>query len=120
MPAPPDGASLARAESGPTFDPLRRGPVMPGSGTVSLSSGVSAYILKERRELLLRLRGQTSKPRAFAEFSWIVPRLLGLWDDLRPWETRLYWWSFGAFAEKGELFGNQYLAGRRAPPLLHA
>lgn len=119
LPAPGSGASLARADTGSTFDPFRREATAPGSGTVSLSSGVSAFILRERRELLLRLRGRGSTPRAFAEFSWIVPRLLGHWDDLRPWETRLYWWSFGAFAEKAELFGNQYLAGRRAPPLLH-
>ena len=27
-------------------------------------------------------------------------------------------WIFGALGSKGELFGSQYLAGRRAPPLL--
>jgi hypothetical protein len=31
---------------------------------------------------------------------------------------RLRWWSFGAFGNKGRLEGSQYLAGRRAPPLL--
>ncbi len=32
---------------------------------------------------------------------------------------RLRWWSTGAFANKGRMEGGQYLAGRRAPPLLH-
>ena len=120
LPAPGNGAALTRAEPGSAFDPFRREAAAPGSGTVSLSSGVSAFILRERRELLLRLRGRGSTPRVFAEFSWLVPRLLNEWDDFRPWKTRLYWWSFGAFASKGQLEGNQYLAGRRAPPLLHA
>lgn len=31
---------------------------------------------------------------------------------------RLRWWSFGAFGNKGRQEGAQYLAGRRAPPLL--
>lgn len=31
---------------------------------------------------------------------------------------RLRWWSFGAFGSKGCQEGAQYLAGRRAPPLL--
>lgn len=30
----------------------------------------------------------------------------------------LRWWSYGAFGNKGRLEGGQYLAGRRAPPLL--
>lgn len=39
-------------------------------------------------------------------------------DDFES-RNRLNWWSHGAFASKGQLQGNQYLAGRRAPPLLH-
>ena len=31
---------------------------------------------------------------------------------------RMLWWSHGAFGNKGRLEGAQYLAGRRAPPLL--
>ena len=31
---------------------------------------------------------------------------------------RMLWWSHGAFGNKGRLFGAQYLAGRRAPPVL--
>lgn len=33
-------------------------------------------------------------------------------------QGRLRWWSHGAFGNKGRLEGSQYLAGRRAPPLL--
>ena len=31
---------------------------------------------------------------------------------------RMLWWSYGAFGNKGRLQGAQYLAGRRAPPVL--
>ena len=31
---------------------------------------------------------------------------------------RMLWWSHGAFGNKGRLEGAQYLAGRRAPPVL--
>jgi hypothetical protein len=47
-----------------------------------------------------------------------LPYLVGESDDFES-RNRLNWWSYGAFASKGELHGNQYLAGRRAPPLLH-
>src|SRR5215210_7999193 len=47
-----------------------------------------------------------------------VPCLIGESDDFES-RNRLNWWSYGAFARKGQLEGNQYLAGRRAPPLLH-
>ena len=50
--------------------------------------------------------------------SRILPYLVGESDDFES-RNRLNWWSYGAFASKGELHGNQYLAGRRAPPLLH-
>src|SRR3712207_3948174 len=39
-------------------------------------------------------------------------------SSLDSWR-RLRWWSTGAFANKGRMEGGQYLAGRRAPPLLH-
>jgi hypothetical protein len=48
----------------------------------------------------------------------ILPYLVGESDDFES-RNRLNWWSYGAFASKGLLEGNQYLAGRRAPPLLH-
>ena len=31
---------------------------------------------------------------------------------------RMLWWSYGAFGNKGRLEGAQYLAGRRAPPVV--
>ena len=31
---------------------------------------------------------------------------------------RMLWWAYGAFGNKGRLEGAQYLAGRRAPPVL--
>src|SRR5215208_6117985 len=31
---------------------------------------------------------------------------------------QMLWWSYGAFGNKGRLEGAQYLAGRRAPPVL--
>src|SRR3712207_4733102 len=48
----------------------------------------------------------------------LTPHLTGGLDDFES-RNRLNWWSYGAFARKGQLEGNQYLAGRRAPPLLH-
>src|ERR671917_336595 len=59
----------------------------------------------------VRLRGLPKSKRA-------LPYLVGESDDFES-RNRLNWWSHGAFASKGELHGNQYLAGRRAPPLLH-
>ena len=50
--------------------------------------------------------------------SRLTPYLVGESDDFES-RNRLNWWSYGAFASKGELHGDQYLAGRRAPPLLH-
>lgn len=55
--------------------------------------------------------------RILPELAWLIPNLVGESDDLKP-RRRLKWWSFGAFASKGQLEGNQYRAGRRAPPLL--
>jgi hypothetical protein len=47
----------------------------------------------------------------------VLPYLVGESDDFES-RDRLHWWSYGAFSSKGQLYGNQYLAGRRAPPLL--
>jgi hypothetical protein len=57
------------------------------------------------------LRGLPKSKRA-------LPYLVGESDDFET-RNRLNWWSYGAIASKGQLHGNQYLAGRRAPPLLH-
>ena len=59
----------------------------------------------------LTLRGLPKSTR-------VLPYLVGESDDFES-RNRLNWWSYGAFASKGQLEGNQYLAGRRAPPLLH-
>jgi hypothetical protein len=58
------------------------------------------------------------KLRWLCEPSRVLPYLVGESDDFES-RNRLNWWSYGAFASKGQLHGNQYLAGRRAPPLLH-
>lgn len=57
------------------------------------------------------LRGLVRPTRA-------LPDLVGESDDFEN-RGHLHWWSHGAFSSKGQLYGNQYLAGRRAPPLLH-
>jgi hypothetical protein len=59
---------------------------------------------------MVKLRGLPEPSR--------VPCLIAESDDFES-RNRLNWWSYGAFARKGQLEGNQYLAGRRAPPLLH-
>jgi hypothetical protein len=59
----------------------------------------------------VRLRGLPKSTRA-------LPYLVGESDDFE-YRDHLHWWSYGAFSSKGQLYGNQYLAGRRAPPLLH-
>jgi len=56
--------------------------------------------------------------RGLSDSSRLIPYLIGESDDFES-RNRLNWWSYGAFASKGQLEGNQYLAGRRAPPLLH-
>jgi hypothetical protein len=47
-----------------------------------------------------------------------LPYLAAESDDFEN-RDHLHWWSHGAFTRNGQLYGNQYLAGRRAPPLLH-
>src|ERR687890_416168 len=86
--------------------------------TVSQSSQLSGVIRLRRRGSLdlfgtrkLRLRGLSKSTR-------VLPYLIGESDDFEN-RDHLHWWSNGAFASKGQLEGNQYLAGRRAPPLLH-
>ena len=69
----------------------------PYGGQVSI-----IYRLPRSVRLLPRLVGKSS---ALARF------ILELWG-------RMHWWAYGAFGNKGQLEGGQYLAGRRAPPLL--
>jgi hypothetical protein len=56
--------------------------------------------------------------RGLARPTRALPYLVGESDDFEN-RDHLHWWSHGAFSCKGQLYGNQYLAGRRAPPLLH-
>ena len=84
----------------------------------SPSSRLSGVVRLGRRGSLdsfgtrkVRLRGLPKSTRA-------LPYLVGESDDFEN-RDHLHWWSYGAFASKGLLEGNQYLAGRRAPPLLH-
>ena len=55
--------------------------------------------------------------RKLRRFSRVLSCPLDEAPDREPWK-RLRWWSHGAFGSKGRLEGAQYLAGRRAPPLL--
>jgi hypothetical protein len=61
------------------------------------------------------LRGLSESSRVLR---WVLTYLVGESDDFES-RNRLNWWSHGAFASKSQLHGNQYLVGRRAPPLLH-
>ena len=54
--------------------------------------------------------------RGLRTSSQVSSYLIGESDNFRS-QSRLWWWSFGAFDETGQLEGSQYLAGRRAPPL---
>ena len=78
------------------------------SGVFRPGSRGPLYIFGSRKVTLRGLPGS----------SRILPYLVGESDDFES-RSRLNWWSYGAFASKGQLEGNQYLAGRRAPPLLH-
>jgi len=94
---------------------------MRNVGTAGLApppSGLSGAFCLRRRGLFGAFAGRRVKLRGIPEPSRRVPCLIGESDDFES-ENRLNWWSYGAFARKGQLEGNQYLAGRRAPPLLH-
>src|SRR4028119_2215267 len=81
------------------------------------SPGISRVFCRRRRGLLEPFAGRRVKLRGLPEPSRRVPCLIAESDDFES-RNRLNWWSYGAFARKGQLEGNQYLAGRRAPPLL--
>ena len=84
----------------------------------SPSSHISGVFRPERRGFLYIFGSRKVTLRGLPGSSRILPYLVGESDDFES-RNRLNWWSYGAFASKGELHGNQYLAGRRAPPLLH-
>jgi hypothetical protein len=80
--------------------------------------GHSVALCLRRGGFLGAFGGKKMKLRGIPVPSRLVPCLIGESDDFES-RNRLNWWSYGAFARKGQLEGNQYLAGRRAPPLLH-
>ena len=84
----------------------------------SPSSRISGALRPESRGLFYVFGSRKVTLRGLPGSSRILPYLVGESDDFES-RNRLNWWSYGAFASKGELHGNQYLAGRRAPPLLH-
>ena len=86
--------------------------------TGSPSSQLSSVFRFRRRGPLDFFGSRGVTLHGFSESSRILPYLVGESDDFEA-RNRLNWWSYGAFASKGQLHGNQYLAGRRAPPLLH-
>jgi hypothetical protein len=86
--------------------------------TGSSSSHLSGVLVSRRCDPLGFFRRRGVKFRGLCGAWRILPYLVGESDDFES-RNRLNWWSYGAFASKGQLHGNQYLAGRRAPPLLH-
>jgi|SRR5215210_41703 len=86
--------------------------------TGSPASHLSGVLVSRRCGPLGFFGRRGVKLRGLSESSRILPYLVGESDDFES-RNRLNWWSYGAFASKGQLEGNQYLAGRRAPPFLH-
>src|SRR5215216_2034106 len=84
----------------------------------SLSSHLSGVLRSRRCGPRSFFGSRKVTLRGLPESLRIPPYLVGESDDFES-RNRLNWWSYGAFASKGQLHGNQYLAGRRAPPLLH-
>src|SRR5688500_31165 len=85
---------------------------------VSPSSQLSRASRLRRRCSLGFFGSRKVRLRGLPKSSRVLPYLVGESDDFEK-RDHLHWWSYGAFASKGQLHGNQYLAGRRAPPLLH-
>src|SRR5215211_135263 len=90
-----------------------------GTGDTTLPSPCLLGVFRPKRRGHLKFScSMKATLRGLAESSRLIPYLVGESDDFES-RNRLNWWSYGAFASKGQLEGNQYLAGRRAPPLLH-
>ena len=85
---------------------------------VSPSSQLSGVFRLRRRGSLDFFGTRKVRLRGLPKSTRVLPYLVGESDDFEN-RDHLHWWSYGAFASKGQLEGNQYLAGRRAPPLLH-
>jgi hypothetical protein len=89
------------------------------TGETALPSSHLSGVFRSGRCGRLNLFGSRKVTlRGLPKASQILPYLIGESDDFES-RNRLNWWSYGAFASNGQLEGNQYLAGRRAPPLLH-
>jgi hypothetical protein len=85
---------------------------------VSPSSQLSGVFRLRRRGSLDFFGTRKVRLRGLPKSTRVLPYLVGESDDFE-YRDHLHWWSYGAFASKGQLHGNQYLTGRRAPPLLH-
>src|SRR3954469_16807378 len=87
-------------------------------GIVSPASHLCGVYRLGRRGFLDFLGARKATVRGVRTSTRALPYLVGESDDFEN-RDHLHWWSHGAFSSKGQLHGNQYLAGRRAPPLLH-
>ncbi len=84
--------------------------------SLSMTSLVYSGGFRSRLRAYYRIFGDRNLPiRGLRKSSQIPSYLIGESDNFRT-QSRLWWWSFGAFDETGQLEGSQYLAGRRAPP----
>ena len=89
------------------------------TGDPALPSAVLSNVVRRQRCRPLNFFSSRKVTlRGLSDSSRLIPYLIGESDDFES-RNRLNWWSYGAFASKGQLEGNQYLAGRRAPPVLH-
>ena len=89
-----------------------------GANVALSSAGLSSVYRRQRCGHLNFFGSRKVTLCGLSDSSRLIPDLIGESDDFES-RNRLNWWSYGAFASKGQLEGNQYLAGRRAPPLLH-
>ena len=88
-------------------------------GDIAPPSAVLSRVFRRRRGGYLDiLGGRKIVLRGLSGPSQLAPYLVGASDNFES-RNRLNWWSYGAFASKGQMWGNQYRAGRRGPPLLH-
>jgi hypothetical protein len=85
--------------------------------TSRLSRFLLSDELRRRGGATVLWGGWTIDLRKLPRFSRVLSCPLDEASDREPWK-RMRWWSHGAFGSKGRLEGAQYLAGRRAPPLL--
>jgi hypothetical protein len=80
--------------------------------------GLSSVVHRQRCSSLNFFGSRKVTFRGLSGSLRLIHYLIGESDDFES-RNRLNWWSYGAFARQGQLEGNQYLSGRRAPPFLH-